>query len=81
MAYYYSKDVANALLLLHDSIHDITALHQHIKENQHWRKPSFPLKAKTLIKEGYEKGPALGEELKRRESLWVKNGFIENIVS
>lgn len=38
-----------------------------------WDIPEFPLSGQDLIKEGFLRGPALGEELKRREELWLED--------
>jgi len=40
-----------------------------------WKIPEFPIKGEDLIKEGIPQGPALGEELKRREQAWIDGGF------
>ena len=46
-----------------------------IKIIQNWDIPTFPLSGEDLIKEGFTPGPALGDELTRRERVWVDNGF------
>jgi poly(A) polymerase len=42
---------------------------------QRWTAPVFPLKAADFIKRGVEKGPALGETLRRAEADWIAAGF------
>ncbi|MCB1531597.1 MAG: CCA tRNA nucleotidyltransferase [Alphaproteobacteria bacterium] len=42
---------------------------------QKWDIPNFPVSGDDLIKEGFERGPALGEELTRREEDWIAAGF------
>lgn len=37
--------------------------------------PVFPITGKDLLKEGFKAGPDLGQELKKREAKWIKNGF------
>lgn len=40
-----------------------------------WDVPTFPLRGDDLIKEGFESGPELGQELAARERAWIENGF------
>ena len=40
-----------------------------------WDVPTCPVSGDDLIREGYVQGKALGEELRRRENQWIKNGF------
>lgn len=40
-----------------------------------WQRPVFPIKGADLIAKGMKAGPQIGEELKRLENAWVKNGF------
>ena len=42
---------------------------------QRWSAPVFPLKAADFMTRGVEKGPALGEALRRAEEAWVAAGF------
>lgn len=46
-----------------------------VKIIQNWEIPDFPLTGEDLIKEGFKPGPALGEELNRREDAWISGGF------
>lgn len=49
---------------------------QALKIIQEWDIPNFPLSGDDLInKEGFQPGPALGDELDKREEAWIKNGF------
>ncbi len=40
-----------------------------------WQAPAFPLKAADLIAAGYERGPRLGETLRRLEDDWIASDF------
>jgi poly(A) polymerase len=40
-----------------------------------WQPPAFPLKAADLIAAGYERGPVLGETLRRLENDWIASDF------
>lgn len=40
-----------------------------------WVIPTFPLKGEDLLSQGYAKGPALGDALKKLENRWVESGF------
>lgn len=42
---------------------------------QNWDIPNFPISGEDLIHEGIPQGPKLGEELARREEVWIENGF------
>ena len=42
---------------------------------QRWTAPAFPLRAADFIARGVEKGPALGEALRRAEEAWKAAGF------
>ena len=42
---------------------------------QNWDIPDFPVSGDDLIKEGIQKGPELGAELRRREQAWIDGGF------
>lgn len=48
---------------------------QGIEITHSWDIPVFPVTGDDLIKEGFEPGPALGEELRRREADWIANNF------
>jgi hypothetical protein len=37
--------------------------------------PEMPLSGKDLMKEGWEAGRDMGEELKRRETAWIDADF------
>lgn len=41
---------------------------------RHFAAPPFPVTASLLMAEGYAPGPALGEELRRREADWIAAG-------
>ena len=40
-----------------------------------WRRPTFPLTGKDLVKAGAPPGPELGQRLKALEERWVESGF------
>jgi len=42
---------------------------------KNWDIPNFPLSGDDLIAEGFESGPALGQELAKREQAWIERGF------
>lgn len=42
---------------------------------QNWDVPDFPVSGDDLMKEGIKPGPALGQELKKREHEWIEAGF------
>lgn len=42
---------------------------------QNWDVPTCPVNGGDLIKEGITPGPALGDELARREQEWIDGGF------
>ncbi len=46
-----------------------------IETIQNWKIPDFPVSGDDLIKEGFETGPALGQELTKREQAWIESGF------
>ena len=37
-----------------------------------WQAPAFPVTGETLLAEGYQTGPELGQELSRREEEWLE---------
>lgn len=44
---------------------------------QNWDVPDFPVSGETLIRAGYEPGPALGQKLEEMEEAWIQSGFKE----
>jgi len=54
--------------------HDVTPAH--LRAIHLWRPPAFPVRADDLMSQGVDKGPALGEMLRRLERHWVEQDFI-----
>jgi poly(A) polymerase len=42
---------------------------------ERWKAPVFPLKGEDLLAAGIEKGPALGQMLRRLEAQWIASDF------
>ena len=42
---------------------------------KNWQAPECPITGETLLAEGYQTGPELGQELARRQEEWIDNGF------
>lgn len=40
--------------------------------------PTLPIRGHDLIEKGFEKGPILGETLKKLENIWLESGFIND---
>ncbi|MCC3859594.1 CCA tRNA nucleotidyltransferase [Pseudemcibacter aquimaris] len=71
MMYSFGKDVVIQNLLKRGSMDEKTLYY--INE---YHIPELPYSGKDLIAEGWNAGPELGMELKRREQLWIDADFV-----
>jgi len=47
----------------------------HLALPERWPPPAFPLKGQDLLAAGMEKGPAMGQLLRKLEDRWIASGF------
>ena len=77
--FFYQQDrnlAAAKLLLAGSNTGEIRLAAELLDELFHFRKPAFPLQGRDLIMDGFEKGPRIGETLRRVELWWVANDFL-----
>jgi poly(A) polymerase len=83
MLYLYGREASQLALSLAQADH-LAALDAHFWHQAHdvintAPIPSFPLRGADLIKRGYERGPALGIQLKEIENRWIAADFPSSI--
>ena len=69
--YYHGNDLLVQGYLLTAALNKIEINDQLLEMTKEWQAPKFPLSGKDLMEEGYQTGPELGMELKRREEEWL----------
>ena len=47
----------------------------HLARIIHWTPPIFPLTGAALLSHGVDKGPVVGEMLRKAEQIWVSEDF------
>ncbi len=68
--YKYGKNVTQQAILI-----DCDKPKDHMSFVDQSAIPVFPVTGKQLMSEGYSQGKNLGDELKRREEIWIASGF------
>lgn len=69
--YYHGNDLLVQGYLLAIALNKVEGNDQVLAMIKEWQAPKFPLSGQDLMEEGYQTGPELGMELKRREEEWL----------
>ena len=69
--FYHGNDLLLQGYLFAAATGQVEEDHSKIDLIQNWQAPECPITGETLIAEGYQTGPELGQELKRRQEEWL----------
>jgi poly(A) polymerase len=58
-----------------DASADDPAWREHLILPECWHAPAFPLKGEDLLSRGVERGPKMGETLRKLEERWISSNF------
>ncbi len=70
--FYHGNDLILQGYLLSGALERVNITEGFIEVLKNWKAPKFPVTGNDLMKEGYQTGPELGEELMRRKEEWLE---------
>lgn len=75
LAYRHTKQATVDGLVVQTAMQNDPELAEFAERLETWTVPDMPVKGADLIKQGFEKGPALGAKLKELEEKWIESDF------
>ena len=76
LAYRHSKQAVIDGLVVQTAMQNDPELADYAARIEAWSVPEMPVKGADLLKQGFEKGPALGLKLKELEDTWIESDFM-----